>query len=914
MNAEHKVIGSYRLESKLGEGGMGVIYRAVHTTLDRTVALKVLPDRLVKNNQPFVERFHQEARAAAKIDHPNIVRVYDAGEVQGTYFIAMEFVQGTDFRKLVDRKGRIPEKDVIAAAIQACSGLMEAAKHKIIHRDIKPANLMIDDRGTVKVADFGLAKNVDAMSNLTRSGQVMGTPAYMSPEQADGARTDFRSDIYSLGVTLFELCTGQRPYVSESSLGLLQMHCEAPVPDPRERNSSLAALPPVIMKMMSKSPSQRHQSYEELLAELKSASEKLPSGMERTPVPPDAPDAPMPYTLYVPIEEAWKDEKPESPQGERVEKPSESTARRRRIMEFNDYAFSMPNPAERAGTPPVPPISPPPAAAKQSETARRARPPAQSQAGQAPSSETVHTPPAGRTPGRSKPSSTRTGVSPASASGLPPWTAWAGIGVLAACLLAAGIVIAAGLLKGGESKATGGISRESGDESPRLATEADLLSARESTARMRDYARDAGMKERHDTEAAIRMWDKALNEASLEEDKSLIKARISDLSEIKSMMENLDRAGKALSSGLVDVAEGLYTKVLKSSPGNVEATLGLKQVARQREQANYEMAMARGRLAEKQSNLEAAAEAYRKALEYGKGDIEATAALARVMSVLCGLPRSSWGILIAADGDVDSRGNPVVVRDKSRRDPATNRPYEIWLRNPRMELVLILPGTFSMGSPDSETGHEPTEEPVHEVKATDAFYIGKYEVTQAQWKSVMGENPSEALGDDKPVEQVTWNRTQDFFEKLSKMSLDFAFAGLTFRLPSEAEWEYACRAGSRTPFCAVLKDGDMSGLGWSAENASGGSHEVGKKAPNAWGLYDMHGNVCEWCRDFWHNDYWEAPADAKPRLTSPSGTIRVLRGGSWHVYAGDCRSASRAWMKQNAYNGKAGFRVALELR
>jgi len=264
-----KTIGSFRIREKIGEGGMGAVYRAIHTTLQRDAAFKILPAHLVKENPSFVKRFLVEARAAAKLNHPNIVQVYDAGEVRGVYFIAMEFVRGMNIREFLERTGTLSEISAVDIVLQASLGLEAAKEEKIIHRDIKPDNLMIMRNAQVKVMDFGLAKNVEAASTLTQTGQVIGTPTYMSPEQGEGEPADFRSDIYSLGATLFELVTHQKPYEASSAIGVMIMHVKEPVPDPVRINPGInKRLRDIIQRMMAKRPHNRYQSYGELIEAL----------------------------------------------------------------------------------------------------------------------------------------------------------------------------------------------------------------------------------------------------------------------------------------------------------------------------------------------------------------------------------------------------------------------------------------------------------------------------------------------------------------------------------------------------------------------------------------------------------------------------------------------------------------------
>jgi hypothetical protein len=268
--------GSFRVFEKIGEGAMGMVYRAVHTGFERDVAFKILPDRLVEGNPEFVKRFFIEARAAGAINHPNVVTVFDAGMDGGVHYIAMEFVKGMTLREYLRKRRPLAQSETVEITLQAVAGLSAAYESRIIHRDIKPANLMFTHDEIVKIADFGLAKNLEASVQLTRSGEPMGTPAYISPEQARGRPADFRSDMYSLGVTLFEMATGKRPFSAETPWGLMRMHCEEPVPDPCDVNEAVhPKLAMVIMRMMEKEPGDRFESYGRLGAALQEVREEI---------------------------------------------------------------------------------------------------------------------------------------------------------------------------------------------------------------------------------------------------------------------------------------------------------------------------------------------------------------------------------------------------------------------------------------------------------------------------------------------------------------------------------------------------------------------------------------------------------------------------------------------------------------
>lgn len=259
----------YKVLGELGRGGMGIVYKAHDTVLDRTVALKVLPEALRENAQAL-QNFLREAKSAAKLNHPNIVTVFDAGEQDGRYYIAMEYVDGTTLKEVLKRKGPIAAGGVLNVLFQMCEALGYAHEQRVVHRDVKTANTMWTRERKAKIMDFGLAKVVEEVRNHTTI--VSGTPYYMSPEQTLGKNVDHRTDIYSLGVTLFELATGTVPF-REGNIPYHHVH--TPPPDPREIVPEVPALlAQIIAKCMAKDPAARFQTTRELSARVKEALAK----------------------------------------------------------------------------------------------------------------------------------------------------------------------------------------------------------------------------------------------------------------------------------------------------------------------------------------------------------------------------------------------------------------------------------------------------------------------------------------------------------------------------------------------------------------------------------------------------------------------------------------------------------------
>lgn len=256
----------YEILEKIGTGGMSDVYKGKDHKLNRPVAVKVLKQEFSENAN-FVSKFRAEAQAAAGMMHPNIVNVYDVGEEGGTQYIVMELVEGITLKKYIEKKSRLSVKEATSIAIQVSMGIEAAHNNHIIHRDIKPQNIMISKDGKVKVTDFGIAK---AVSSNTITSNVMGSVHYTSPEQARGGYSDEKSDIYSLGVTLFEMLTGRVPFNGETTVAIAIKHIQEPMPSPRTYiNDIPISVEQIVLKCTQKSPDRRYQNMQELIEDLK---------------------------------------------------------------------------------------------------------------------------------------------------------------------------------------------------------------------------------------------------------------------------------------------------------------------------------------------------------------------------------------------------------------------------------------------------------------------------------------------------------------------------------------------------------------------------------------------------------------------------------------------------------------------
>jgi len=726
------VFGEHEILEPIGKGGMGEVFRARHRHLERDEAVKVVASERLDSPEA-VARFEQEAKAAAKLMHENIVATYDAGQQEGVHYLAMEYVDGRDLSQIVDNEGPLSVEQAIDYVIQAARGLAYAHQRGIIHRDIKPSNLLlaIDDQPSavggeegapqsaiIKILDMGLARLTEDVlraargeetERLTKTGQLMGTLDYMSPEQAeDFQAADQRSDIYSLGCTLHKLLTGDPVYDADTSMRRLLAHRDAPIPSLRECGRNIPTeLDAVFQKMVAKNPNDRYQSMDELITALTAS---------RTPAPPVIVASGPP-----------RHRRSRSTAVSKLKKPD--------IGRWAEIARSWPV----------------------VQTALRHR----------------------------------------------RVTAIA-VGVVAAFFLMAAVVL---------------------------------------TFR-----------------------------TPMGEIEVVLDEGVADSVEIV-----LTRGGKELIICRVDqwtirLVEGEYRVDVKGRENRFEIAENTVRVVR------GEKAIVKVSVAEKPTETPALAKSPFNA-EQGKRH------------------QQEWARHL---------GMPVEMTNSIG-----------------MKLTLIPPGEFMMGSPESEEGRSDNEYQ-HRVRITNAFYIGVYEVTQAEYEKVMGSNPSKfsaVAGHDTnrfPVEMVSWEDAVEFCRKLSALP-GKERGSRVYRLPTEAEWEYACRAGTSSTFCfGDSLTSTMANI--NGENPYGATVQgpnlqrttgVGSYKPNAWGVHDMHGNVWEWCRGWYDDDYYRnSPVEDPP---GPSqGTLRVMRGGTFFGGGVRCRSACRGPTR-----GKGrmdyGFRVVCEM-
>src|SRR4051794_4820444 len=287
------IAGRYELEELVGKGGMSTVYRAKDRLLERTVAIKLLHEHFSRD-EDYVERFRREARAAAQLSHPNIVTVIDRGEDAGRQFIVFEYIDGQNLKQLVEDKGQLPVRTALELGVEIGRALAFAHESGLVHRDVKPQNVLLGN-GDVKVTDFGIARSADVQQGLTQTGTVLGTSDYIAPEQASGQPVSALSDVYSLGVVVYELLAGEPPYSGDNFVAVAMRHVNDPVP------SVIAARPDVPLRLdaalrraMAKDPADRFQSMSEFVNELEAVLDGLgePDSDRTTIMPPTTPSQP----------------------------------------------------------------------------------------------------------------------------------------------------------------------------------------------------------------------------------------------------------------------------------------------------------------------------------------------------------------------------------------------------------------------------------------------------------------------------------------------------------------------------------------------------------------------------------------------------------------------------------------------
>ncbi|HET6494179.1 MAG TPA: SUMF1/EgtB/PvdO family nonheme iron enzyme [Thermoleophilia bacterium] len=933
----YRVLGGVVLYQKLGQGGMGAVYRGKHLRLEVDVALKIMvpPSSLAPTHADnYVARFLREAKTAAAVRHQNLIRVYDVNSESGVHYLIMDFVDGESAGDRLKRKGKLGEAEAVEICLGAAEGLAEAHREGIVHRDIKPDNILIDKRGRVVVADLGLAKayssgtgeGTSAMSmGLSMSQQAMGTPYYMSPEQTMSAKdAGPAADVWSLGVTLYQLATGKLPYADTDLLELMMKIRKEPPIDPKAACSGVSdGLCAILSRCLEKAPGARYADCSEMAKALRAHLTMLKGDVEGGLADPAAGSTklalvsvtPPPSKTLTIIGRSMLDSGSKAPKTDsgRVAASEGRIRRGRRAPAASRGAAGMvlvgllvaalvggglaawyfaagpgsegdrvggammPRPGE--GEAPAEPHAAIQTAADLEaerrkgeaeakvasifQTARSFRDAGLLEKARDKASEALEiVPDHAETKRFLADVSAAIAAKQSASERVAEHRKWLDEGLrlrLAGKLREAATAYerAQASAPAGNAEAATAAAECLAEDLKTRAIEAEAAGDLDKAVEL--YAEAVAKRETPDVRRALAEAKRKLDERRAEE------TRRAEAARWRTRAEDAERAGDAAA------ALGYYREAANRGADVTGRIAQLQREVAQREaaaqrQAAYEAAIARGRSFAGRGQWKDAASAYEQALVQKAGDAEATRLLAEANRHLGAAPTLS----------LDCGGGVT------------------------MELIYVKPGRFTMGSPASEAGRD-NDEAQHNVTITRGFYLGRYEVTQAQYQAVMGANPSKWKEPNRPVEQVMWNEATEFCNRLSQR------AGKQVRLPTEAEWEYACRAGSTTRFCFGDSDGGLGEYAWFSGNSGHQTHAVGGRKPNAWGLHDMHGNVWEWCAD-WYGNYG---GDATDPTGPASGGGRVLRGGSWYRSAQDCRSAFRNRLHPAYRDYGFGFRVAV---
>jgi WD40 repeat protein/serine/threonine protein kinase/formylglycine-generating enzyme required for sulfatase activity len=779
------VFGEYTVVDRIGAGGMGEVLKARHRRMKRIVAVKALPAKALEN-EDAVKRFYREVEAAARLQHPNIVTAFDAGEREGLHYLVMEYVSGADLSETVKRRGPLPIEQAVEYIVQAARGLDYAHKRGVIHRDIKPSNLLLDDEGTVKILDMGLARfeggvgDKDTGADLTSTGQIMGTCDYMAPEQAmDTHAADARADVYSLGCTLYRLVTGHPPYSGDTMMKKLMAHQQSPIPSLQEARPEVTdSLEAVYQRMMAKEPDDRIQTMAEVIAELESTL-----GVSDTSTPDSAVADPKLAAFLEDVSSSGSSAKQKTATKQKVEPVTDDETIDH--QPDRDTDTSLHTAAEAA-----------PTDATVEETIAH-------------KPEKTAAPPARKSP------------RPAASARPRRMPVLIGVGVATSLL---GLIVLGVVMTIRTSYGTVVVATE--DE---------------------------------DVQVAVRQAGE--------------------------LIEVIDTANQ----WRVELKSGEYTVELKEGGDKFQLD-------------KHSISITRGEEVRVRVTLKPTV------AERGPSP---PLAVAPFDAATAKKHQQAWASYL---------GQPVETTNSIG-----------------MKLVLIPPGEATLGGDHEKSGFHGVH-PSHRVRLTRAFLIGAHEVTQGQFELITGRNPSEFSATGKsadkvrgkdtsrhPVEKLWWRDAVQFCNELSRRESlppyyrlkdedregkgHKVLGGPGYRLPTQAEWEYACRAGTTGELFFGDK-GQLDRYAWTHPSAGGVTHPVGQKLPNPFGLFDVYGNVWEWTYD-WHHTPNRSRPDAVDPQGPPKGTSHALRGGAIGKEGNrGCSSVHyRMFVPPYKYEDPKGFRV-----
>jgi serine/threonine protein kinase/formylglycine-generating enzyme required for sulfatase activity len=827
----------FELLEVLGEGGMGIVFRAQDTIVRRQVALKVMQPHLAKQTKSK-ERFLREARTAGSIEHDRIVRIYEVKEDRGIPYIAMELLKGQSLDKKLMESPHLPLSFIFRVIRQVAEGLAVAHEKRLIHRDIKPSNIWLEPyEGSFrcKILDFGLARAAEGDSISTKSGQMMGTPSYMSPEQWKGKEVDSRTDLYSLGIILYQMTTGKTPFESDSHANLMYQVLMEEAKSPLELNPQLpSSLCDLIKQLMAKEKENRPKQAQSIVTSLERISKQVTDlARDLTGLPQEA--------IFV---------------AETRSVRQSDTYRPKKQHDRSDEPQTIPISSNRAGR----------------------------------------------------------------------WLPWLGMFI--------------GLLVG----ITGIVLATQKQTAPdRTAELAQLLTDKSQLEeRLKQLEKELSGIGKKTPEEMQKERQRLAEYDLLVKEKQKLEGNLTQLEAKLLEEQKAKNTQKSEFEKIVETQKGDIVK-LQTEKQTTEAQLKEMDAKVLEYQRTITKLDTQTKLTQKKITR----------FEQGKDQLESEIASLKGKVSLLEKEKNELANQIPKKPTLLDCTERKGANEK--RVKTNQRDWANYLRlqlvetidlggGVKMEFVLIPPGKFIMGATKEEQeeyvktlhkdGQRPdfleTELPPHEITITKPFYLGKYEVTQQEYVTLTKlANPSE-FQDGKadvvkgkntkryPVEMVSWTEAKSFLELLSKRSLPSKVKTISF--PTEAQWEYACRAGTRTPFhfgeSLNGKEANCLGTIPFATATKGPSlerpHDVGQYQANAFGLFDMHGNVWEWCLDGFDAKAYERDKPTDP-FVDHSDDRRILRGGSWHETAGFCRAPFRNWSPSEIRGSSFGFRVVLLL-
>ena len=915
--------GRYKLLSELGRGGMGIVHKAHDTELEINVAIKMLPKHLAQDPRS-VQMLKREALASIKLSHPNILRLHHLEEDPEGKFLIMELVDGKNLAQILDASPnhRLPKDDVVRYGIEACRALGYAHQKKVLHRDIKPSNMMVDSDGTLKIADFGIAR-ITKDSHTRHTGTVTsGTLLYMSPEQIQGERSDAHSDIYSLGISLYELLNGEVPFRSGD---ITHQHLHK---KPEPLNGVPAWLNRVILKCLEKKPEDRFQSAEELLDALESSGVSAKPGAEagkRKAVPvlvallvivvltgigygvyrknlstsgelvsTGQREQPQPVPITPSEEKLASAERP----SEKIEplvssKPAETAAKK---------PVEKPKPEPRAISPePVPtgrqdqpgtvPINSYQAKSASSEkSSEKIKPPVSSKPAKTAGEKPVE---------KTKPASDITVAQVVSskmgaeearrlakAAGSGEWSE--SIWLAAEKRFHRAVEFdnrgERKLALEAYRKATGKYEEARDAATERASAKSSAETARTAMKQAKTEAADVDAKIH-----ASQLWLAGEQEKGKADEFFVGKTFESAETSYKNAKENYIKAGDLAKAELKRI-EQKQTEKAEADQAKTETKGALAQADEKRARRYVKETYSEAEQKFAQANEKYRAEDFAGAARLYK---EATD------DYMASAEEAKKGIFGVA-----------VRKTRSSADKAKEKYLEAReLTLARMAgMVLIPAGEFMMGSPAEEGDSD--EHPQHQVHV-DEFYMDQHEVTVGDYKKFIQETGHRPLSRQVsdysprgryPVVGVSWEDAAAYAEWSGK------------RLPTEAEWEYACRAGTATKYNVgkSINDDEANSFKKSGKDRWEKTAPIGSFASNAWGLFDMHGNASEWCSDWYDKDFYSSSPSKNPQGPA-TGQQNVIRGGAWDDTTRDLRSADRNKLGPTETSFRVGFRCVKDI-